>query len=296
MTKSKFFPIPSVLPALLAFVLASSPALAQMMLPGAMQAAPEAAGNPSSSAGANTSDGPAKPKPIAQKPPGEEAIIGRDLSRDGSEGLVTFQRTPEKALEIVGLSMTGEEIAHPGQSCRIDVIAGAPIEAKPMGKPRGLLRYDVGIEACPFSLEVLEGAVLVSREPRTCDFAVADCRVDPTGLWGPAGKSIDAAQIKQIERARGHAESIMRSNFRALLSSAGKDKAAVKRIASEQAGFSSEREVTCRNYSGEDVHGFCALQLTQGRALSLQAEFGAGARERDETKLTKAALKKKPQP
>ncbi len=282
---------PILLPALLALVLTAAPAAAQMMLPGALQAAPESAGTPSNPTGA----GPAKPKPAAQKPPGEETIAGRDLSRNGSEGVITFQRTPDKALEITGLSMTGEEITHPGEPCRLDVVAGAPIETKPMGKPQGLLRYDVEIEACPFSLEVLDGAVLVAREPRTCDFAAADCRVDPTGLWGPAGKSIDAAQIKQIERSRGRAETTMRSSFRALLSSIGKDKAAVKKIASEQAGFSSEREVTCRNYSGEDVHGFCALQLTQARALTLQSEFEASAKDREEAKTSKATLKK-PQP
>ncbi|MEJ0092958.1 MAG: hypothetical protein WDN46_05900 [Methylocella sp.] len=287
---------PLILPALLASVLTASPAFAQMLLPGALQTGPDSAGKPLNSSGADSGGGPAKLRPITQRPPGEETVIGRDLSRNGSEGLITFQRAPEKTLEVTGLSMSGEEIAHPGEPCRIDVVAGAPIDAKPMGRPRGLLRYDVEIEACRFSLEVLDGAVLVAREPRTCDFVAADCRVDPTGLWGPSGKSIDAAQIKQMERARGFAETTMRSNFRALLSSAGKDKVAIKRIAGEQAGFSSEREVTCRNYSGEDVHGFCALHLTQGRALNLQAEFEANAKDRGDAKPTKAALKKKQQP
>ena len=65
----------------------------------------------------------------------------------------------------------------------------------------------------------------------------------------------------------------MLAKFHALLASAGKDKEAIKQIASEQAGFSSEREVICRNYLREDIHGFCALRITQARALALQAAF-----------------------
>ncbi len=57
----------------------------------------------------------------------------------------------------------------------------------------------------------------------------------------------------------------------------------------EQAGFSSEREVICRNYLGEDIHGFCALRITEARALALQAAF------EDRTKVRgKPAMAKKP--
>jgi hypothetical protein len=31
--------------------------------------------------------------------------------------------------------------------------------------------------------------------------------------------------------------------------------------------------VICRNYLREDIHGFCALRITQARALALQAAF-----------------------
>ena len=66
----------------------------------------------------------------------------------------------------------------------------------------------------------------------------------------------------------------MRANFRAVLRKAGKDRTAVKAIAKEQAAFSSEREMTCRDYAQETVHGFCSTQITQARALALMAEFG----------------------
>ncbi|MGO9672821.1 MAG: hypothetical protein ACLPSF_01390 [Methylocella sp.] len=270
----------ALLPAALALALIARPAAAQMMLPGAQQAAPEGATTPAKPPPSIA----AKPKPAAPRPPGDDSIVDRDLSRNGSEGLIRFRRAPGAGIEITSLSLAGEEITHPGEACRLDIVAGGPIEAKANGKPKGLVRYDVGIEACPFSLDVLDGAVLVTRAEKTCDFAAADCRVDPTGLWGPAASAIDDKQVKQFERARGGAEATMRANFRALLASAGKDKAAVKAIAGEQAGFSSEREVICRNYASEDVHGFCALRLTQARAFALQAKLEASGKRAEPKK------------
>ncbi len=125
----------------------------------------------------------------------------------------------------------------PGRS-----VAGTPIQTRFAGRPNGVSRYEVEIETCPFSLDVLEGAVLVTRTPQTCDFRAADCRVDPAGLWGPPGNAIGPDQTKQLERERGRVDLAMPAKFHALLASAGKDKEAIKQIASEQAGFSSERE------------------------------------------------------
>jgi hypothetical protein len=262
--------------ALLGFALAAPHASAQLMLPGALQAAPEAASQPTV--------GSAKSRPIAPKLPGEEMIVDRDLLRDGAQGSIALQRAPGQGLEIKTLSMQGEQISHPGEVCRIDVIAGEPIEAKPSGKPAGLLRYDVDVEACPFSFDIFDGAIRVIHEGKLCDFVAADCRIDPTGLWGPAGSSITDKQIKLFERARGSAETTMRTAFRALMARLDKDKAAITKIASEQAGFSSEREVACRNYAGEDAHGFCALRLTQGRVLALEAELAATAKDHGNAK------------
>ncbi|MGH6868730.1 MAG: hypothetical protein ACREDA_07665, partial [Methylocella sp.] len=102
-------------------------------------------------------------------------------------------------------------------------------------------------------------------------------------------------QTKQLERERGRAESAMLARFHALLTSAGKDKEAIKQIAGEQAGFSSEREVICRKYVREDVHGFCALRITQARALALQAAFEDRAKARAKPAMAKpATAKKKP--
>jgi hypothetical protein len=133
--------------------------------------------------------------------------------------------------EITILSFAGEGISHPSEQCRVDVVAEGPIQTSFAGMPRGVSRYDVDIEACPFSLDVLDGAVLISRTPRTCDFKAADCRVDPSGLWGPPGNAIGPDQAKQLERERSRSESEMRARFRALLERVGADQEAIKKIA-----------------------------------------------------------------
>lgn len=207
------------------------------------------------------------------KPPPLETILGRDLARDGSAGIISFRMTPEKAIEITKLSLAGEGTSYPAEPCLVDLVVEGPIQARFRGRPNGLSRYEIDIPACPFSFEALDGAVLVTRSPRTCEFTEAQCRVDPSGLWGPPGNSFGPDQARQFERERSHAESNMRTNFRALLTSAGKDKEAIKKIAGEQAGFSSVRETTCHSYLREDVHGYCALRLTQARALALQAAY-----------------------
>jgi hypothetical protein len=247
------------------------------MLPGALQATPSPANQMA-------------PNPTGLRPPSEATISGQELSLDGFAGVIAFQHASGKGLEIIRLSIVGEEISHPGEQCQVDVVPSAPIQTRFAGRPNGVSRYEVEIETCRFSFDVLEGAVLVARTPRTCDFRAADCRVDPTGLWGPRGNAIGADQTKQLERERGRAESAMLAKFHALLASAGKDKEAIKQIASQQAGFSSEREVICRNYLRENIHGFCALRITQARALALQAAF----EDRAKATAKPAVVKRKP--
>ena len=281
---------------LLATLPIQAPARAQLLLPGALQASPTPADNPAQNA---VRAAPGQPKPARLKPPAEETILGHELSRDGFAGAIAFQRAADKAIEITRLSLAGEQISHPGEPCRVDVVADAPIQTKFAGHPNGVSRYEVEIAACPFSIDVLDGAVIVTRVPPTCDFPAADCRAAPAGLWGPPGNSFGPSQEKQLERERSHAESIMRTEFRTLLTSARKDKDAIKKIVGEQAGFSSERDVTCRNYLGEDAHGFCALRITQARALALQAAFEERAKlhpKPAKPMTKKAAAKQKPAP
>ena len=94
------------------------------------------------------------------------------------------------------------------------------------------------------------------------------------GCGGPPAADITDKRAKELERERVRIETTMRANFRVLLKRAGKDRAAVKAIAGEQAGFSSAREMACRDYAKESVHGFCSTQMTEARVLALVAKFG----------------------
>jgi hypothetical protein len=274
-----------------AMVFSGLPAVAQLMLHnGSDSAAPGGEAEPSGQ-GSGAAAAPPKPKSVPMKVPGDDSLAGHDLLRNGANGVMTFTRQG-KDLAISRLAFEGEEISKPGQQCHVDINGGLPIAMHPAGRPEGLTRYDVDLQACPFSIDVLEGAVLVSKG-HACDFTAADCHVEPAGLWGPQGNTFSPARIKEMEQARIRIESDMRANFRVLLSKAGKDKVSIKRIAGEQAGFSSDRETLCHAYALESVHGFCALEITRARVLALLAQLGAAP---DKPEGAKAKPKKRPKP
>lgn len=250
---------------------------AQMMLPGALNGnAPGAPPKASARASGSSHAGEAQrapPKPIAIKPPSEDTIVGHLLSRDGVSGAMAFDRSGT-ALVLSKLTLNGDKISAPGKPCSIDVSLTPPLVVTPAGRPEGAVRFSVPLAACPFFIDVLDGAVLVSNPAPTCDFKAADCRVNLAGLWGPTAAEISPKRAKDLERQRVRVETTMRANFRVLLKRAGKDRTAVKAIAREQAGFSSEREMTCRDYAQESIHGFCSTQITEARVLALLAKFG----------------------
>ena len=214
------------------------------------------------------------PKPIVLAPPSADTILNQVLSHDGSKGLMTFGKEGDTVV-LSKLTLTGDKISKPSEACTVDVSLASPVATTSAGRPVGATRLEVPLKACPFSVDVLEGAVLVSRPSPICDFTAADCRVMPVGLWGPAANDISQKRIKDLERERVRIETTMRANFRALLRRAGKDRAAVKAIAHDQAAFSSEREMICRDYQNESVHGFCSTQVTEARALAMLTKFGA---------------------
>ena len=243
-----------------------SPVQAQLVLPGAVSAQGAA-----SKPGNGTGQGQKRPKPAAVKLPGEDAIAGRELVLNGARGRIGFARAGD-ALNVTLLQLAGSQLSKPDDACQIDVVAGAPMTARPMGHPAGSLRYGVDLQACPFSFDVLDGAILLGPLPNACVFQAADCKVDPAGLWGPRGSSLGPERVKEIERARTGAEAAMREAFRMLLERAA-GKPAVKAASRDQAGFSSLRSEICRDYVREDVHGFCSLMLTQARTLELKADL-----------------------
>jgi hypothetical protein len=222
--KQNVFQFPLLL--LLAVLLAPAFPRAQIMLPGALQAQPQGELN----ASPNSAGGVSKPPKLpGLKPPPVQSVLGRELTENGANGIISFRSANEDGIEIVKLSLVGESLSHPAEPCVVDVAEAGLTKTRFDGRPGGLLRYAVEFPACPFSLDVLDGAILVSRGPNPCEFAEARCRADPAGLWGPPGNSIGPDQAKHFERERGRAESDMRVNFRTLLSTAAKDKETAKK-------------------------------------------------------------------
>ncbi|MFV0279971.1 MAG: hypothetical protein ACK5JM_04315 [Rhodoblastus sp.] len=246
----------------------AAPAHAQLQLPGAFQPAPAGTVAPAPDAAKPRKAAPRKPAP-PPKPPGEESILGRTLMQKGADGLIEFSRAG-KDLQLVKLKIAGDLISRFGERCLVDLSA-EPIALTPDEKPLGLARYKVELPACPFSVDILNGAINVVREGGACEFKTADCRVDPTGLWGQPANEIGPKRAKEIERERHRAEQTMRDQFKIWIKSAGKDRALVSRIAREQAAFSSRREEACRSYQRETEHGYCALVFTEGRIAAIAA-------------------------
>jgi hypothetical protein len=249
-----------------------APAQAQLVLPGATNGA--VVHHSPRHFGGSEPPGPAPLNPIEVKAPEEDTILGQTLTFDGAKGMMRFSRVGD-TIALAKLDLPGQRLSKPGEACDVDIVAEQPIIPVDIGHPAGATRWTVDVAACPFTADILDGAVLVSSARPYCDFQAADCRVNPIGLWGPQGDSIPDKRIKELERERVRAETTMRSNFKVLLRRAGKDKAAVHSIVGEQAAFSSEREVTCRDYAGEAVHGFCSAQITKARSLAILSEFAA---------------------
>lgn len=169
--------------------------------------------------------------------------------------------------------------------------AEGPIGLKPLGAPDGVQKFELESSACPLQFDVLNGALRARSPGGACSFTQADCRVEASGLWGPAGNSFSEAQIKSIEKERGSIENAVRAHFRALLAKYKKDKPAAQAAIKEQAGFSAERAQVCRDYDREESVGFCALRLTEARDFRLQASLAAeeGQTKSDKPKKSGAA-------
>lgn len=265
------------------------PAAAQLQLPGAVGGSTPVGGSGAASTGAPRGDGgPHVSAPVAVRSPSDETIVNRSLRLNGRQGQMVFERQGG-TLTLKTFIISGEQMSRRGEACQIEV-AGGPFTAQRSGRHDGLRRYDVAIESCPFNFDVMDGAIQVNVGDATsssplggvCEFKQADCRGYVAGVWGPAGNSIGQNETREIEKVRSKAESNARSNFRALLAAQGRDKAMVKAIAAEQAGFSSSRAERCADYDREDVHGFCASRVTEAWAVALRAKLNPATFERDD--------------
>jgi hypothetical protein len=270
--------------ALLAFAGWSQAVLAQpMQLPGAQpfnapgtqQAAPQSSSAPAA---------PRAPSMPAIKVAGEDAIVGRVLRHNGGLGEAVFDKTATG----FGLKLTvdGFQSSNLVEPCAVS-FGETPLPATSLGRPAGVPRYRLEAPICPIVFDVLDGAVLVVEPAQPCIVEAAACRIDPRGLWGPDSRTL-AARAKEIESARGVAERAVREGYRTLTARA--DAVDQRAIAREQAGFSAEREQTCRSFQREGQYGFCGARLTEARAASIRARLGLS------NEPAKPAAKPKPRP
>lgn len=268
--------------------LAAGPANAQISLPGAVPAGPIGEAAPAKKKPAR----PKKAEPGPTKAPLETAATDRSLLHNGAKGRLELEMR-DKALHVVKLSLAGDAPGRPGEACKVDAVM-TPVPATPAGRPHGLARYEVALASCKFTFEILDGAVLVEAERRPCEFSTPACRVDLNGLWGPLASSLPT-RAKDIESARTRAESAMRANFKTLLAKTD-GREATKLVAREQAGFTSQREMICRDYEGETKHGFCAARITEARAVTLGARLAEPAPASPDKPAKKRRARAKPKP
>lgn len=267
---------PLALPLALALTLAVpaggfAPATAQpLMLPGARL--PDEAGAPaepglSGAPGAAPPAQPAATRPVLPKNPAEESILNRDLRLNGGMGSLRVERAGKTELRA-RIAIEGTRPSRPGEVCTVK--PEAPVPLAPRGRVDGLARYEIGVPGCAVSADLLDGALWV-RGAEICTVEAADCRIDPRGLWGPEPAQL-AAQARAIEGDRGQADRAVRENYKALSQRARPQD--VRAVVTEQAAFSSEREMACRSYARESAHGFCNARFTEARAAQLAARLG----------------------
>ncbi|MCW6507578.1 hypothetical protein [Lichenifustis flavocetrariae] len=261
----------------------STAAQAQLDLPGATAPAP--VGTVSKPQATSVKPRLHLPRIAAPATPADSALAGKTLMLNGGKSQIAF--TPrDKTVDVSRLLFSGRKISNSHDECQVDV-SGMPLALTSLGKTNGVARFSIPLPACPLSFDVLDGAVLTAGESGTCSFKDADCEVGVAGLWGPAAGEIGPDQVKTIERERMRAERTVREAYKGLVSST-KDRAVIRGYASDQAGFSSHREETCRDYIGESRHGFCASRLTEARAMTLDAELVVAAAAKEARKKKRA--------
>ncbi len=271
-------------------VLAASVGAAQAQLDLSGAVAPT---RPGATAGAAPGLNPAEPtlppkaSAEARKPdkPDKNAVdfsvslasaVGQPLKLNGRDGELTLWGR-ERALKIAKLTLAGEVISDPTQKCRIDIVGEQPIDAKSLGRPDGLPRYEAEIPVCPFTFDVVEGAALVPVQNAACVFQAADCRASPGGLWGPDAASL-AAETKAIAQARAHADDAAARLLKTLAARL-KGKPEADDVERDEADLVNRGQDICRDYDQEKDHGFCASRMAQVRAAWLKARADKLTRE-----------------
>jgi hypothetical protein len=195
------------------------------------------------------------------------SAVGQPLKLNGRDGELTLWGR-DRALKIAKLTLAGEVISDPTQKCRIDIVGEQPIEAKSLGRPEGLARYEAEIPVCTFTFDVVEGAALVPAQS-ACVFKAADCQASPGGLWGPDAASL-ADEAKAIAQARTHADDAT-ARLLKTLQARFKGKPEADDVERDEADLVTRGQEICRDYDKESDHGFCASRMAQARAAWLKA-------------------------
>jgi len=280
-------------------VLAATPSPAQVVLPGAAPAAPPgapAAAPRPKKAGGGTAKTAKTAKTAPPAAPGVETIDGRPLMLNGGTGLLQVSGSG-KTLQVDKLRLPGESVSDPSQRCIVDIVGEKPIEATSEGRPDGLERYEVDVPACPFTFDVLDGAVLVPSQITACVFKAADCQTSPGGLWGPDGAELEK-DAAAIGKRRTAAENAMAKALHAIEERA-QDNPDAANLLRDQSAFPGARDDACRDYVKESAHGFCAASLTEARAALLETRLATlsspAAKESNSAKaVKKKTARKKP--
>lgn len=258
-------------------IFAAPAAHAQFALPGSVSpdilAAPERA--PKSRPARRAAP---EPKPV------EASLEDRTLLLNGYQSRLDLERR-DGALVAVKMELVGLATDGSGKSCRIDLTASGPLRATEIARDVGAPRYELPVPGCAMRFAPLDGAVVMLAPAAACIFPKEACRVDVAGMWGPTADAV-MRRARDIEKSRSRSEETVRAYYKALMRRAdGRD--AVKEVAREQAAFTSEREVACRNYDRETQHGFCHARYTEARAAELAARLRA-AGGRPEAAVTRA--------
>jgi hypothetical protein len=204
--------------------------------------------------------------PVSLKVPSPDDLTGRDLKLNGRDGLIRIERTGKDQYGA-RVRLAGTRLSKPDELCSVEIGDGDFIPLTSEGRPEGAHRYALKAAICPIRMDVLQESVFISRTEgeKICRITQADCKVEPVGLWGPEARGV-TGKTKEIEKERGSADRYVREAYRRLTQNAGPE---ARLLITEQAAFSSEREMLCRSYDREDSHGFCHARISQGRAIML---------------------------
>jgi hypothetical protein len=200
--------------------------------------------------------------------PSIDAVNHLVLARNGAEGSMQIVKSTT-GVEIRTLFLPGSRSDKPTQACNVEV-KPLPITLIPAGAPEGMARYQADMAACSFSLDVLDGAVIVLGKP--CDIVQSKCHIDASGLWGPPALRITAQKIVMGEDQRVRAEAAAQTALRRLLD-VKPDPERLKEVIRRHVAFKVERDQQCRDYDGESRTGFCAARLSEAHAFALGAEY-----------------------